>query len=508
MKKIITRICTIVLTISILTTFLCVPALAANGNVYFSDPSTTVGSTVYVSLSIGDSVASYSLGLEYDSSKLEYIGASSSELLTSSGGGGYINLWEYNATSAGTFNVTLTFNAIAAGSAAISVSYYEMVDNNGDPVAGHIGSSTVTISNPATASSDTTLSSLYISPGSLYPSFSPDTTYYSTTVSASTSKLTVSAEANDDNAEVYVYGTNLSVGTNYVTVTVVAEDGSEDYYTIEVTRPASTVSNENESGVPETDIPEAPTEAYVTLVTGQILPVSEVIDERSVPNGFELTETIIEGFPVDAISYGENKDLAVWLIDENELFTGFYFINEQGLGYPMVTLHQPDGGIIMTSIASTTSPAGYTVGKFTIDGMEHNVFVPDNGKEPDHCLFYGINSEGKTELYCYDPLENTYQRYGLSSVVEIKEIEVTPSPEKPETDTKPETDVPSSPADTEITLKTLLKNKTFFWVAVIGIVVVLALIALCIVLGIMYLRKSKACRAMAAKRNFTTVSEE
>ncbi|MBQ8830026.1 MAG: cadherin-like beta sandwich domain-containing protein [Oscillospiraceae bacterium] len=501
MKKILKNTITLLLTCCILVSMLCIPAFAANGNITFSDPSVIVGNNVNVTVKVGDAISMCDILLSYDPSQLEFISGSGMEI---SGSGGTVHINGYNGSGAGTFSCTLTFKALKVCSAKITVSYYDMVDDNGDNVASHIGSSTVTISNPPTASSDATLKALSISPGTLSPSFSSGTTSYTATVSSSTTKLNVSATKNDSKASVSVSGTSLKVGSNKVTVTVTAEDGTKKTYTITVTRPAATIAPDtgnNPGGTPDTDVPEVTEEAYISLVDGGILEVSETIDEDKVPAGFLLTETTVENLTVDAIFYGENTDPAVWLIGDDNNPSGFYFINEEGLGYPMVTLTQPTGGIIMIDNASQSAPDGYIPGKFAIGETEYDAFIKDDGKDPDHCLVYGINSEGETVLYCYDPAEGTFQKFGISSSVEIKEVikevevEVVKEVEVP-------VEVPAEPE--EITLATMLKNKMVFWIAIAIGVVILVLIVLCIMLGIMYSRKSKACQLMASKRSFNT----
>ena len=510
MKKSLKRLFTLLLICCIMVSALCATALAANGNIYFTDPTVTVGNQVSVSVSIGDEVAMYDVYLSYDTSLLEYVGSSGSTgAFSGTGGGGSIRINDYNATSAGTFSCTLTFKALATGSAKINVTSYDLVDNNGDPIAGHIGSSTVTITNPPTASSDATLADLSISPGTLSPAFSPSTTSYTATVSSSTTKLTVSATKNHSAASVSVSGTSLSVGKNNVYVTVTAEDGTQKTYTIVVTRPASTVAPEtdtNTGGTPDVDVPDTPTAAYVTLVNGQIFEVSKTIDEENIPNGFMHTETVIEDFTVEAITYGENADVAVWLLGDDSTPAGFYFINEQGLGYPMVTFTQSEGGIILIDLNRASAPNGYKTGKFMIGETEYDAFLPEEGEEPTHCLILGINAEGETGLYCYDPVENTYQRYGLSTKVEIKEVEVEVEvpvevPAEPEVSEEPDQE-----EDTSLLL--LFKDKRILYISIGIAAVVLILLILCIMLGIMYARKSKACRLMAAKRTAAFTSSE
>ena len=518
MKKLLKNSFTLLLTCCILVSMLCLPALAANGNIYISSASAEVGGNASISVAVGDAISMCDILLSYDSSKLEYISGSGSGMDVS-GGGGTIHINGYNGTGAGSFSCSLTFKAIAAGSAGVSVSYHDMVDDNGDNVVGSVGSATITITNPPTASSDADLVDMSISPGSLSPSFSSGTTSYSATVSSSTTQLSVYAQPSDDNATVTVSNRNLSVGSNTINVTVTAEDGTTKVYSISVTRPAGTTAPPTTGGntggntgsgntggntpatTPETDVPEAPTEAYISLIGGSILEVSETIDEDEIPEGFILTETTVEGFTVDAIIYGENADPAVWLLGDDNNPEGFYFINEDGFAYPMVTLTQPEIGFIVTDITSYEIPDGYILGKFTIDETEYDVFIKDDGKEPDHCLIYGINEKGETVLYCYDPAEGTFQKHGIASVVEVKEVvkevevEVIKEVEVP-------VEVPVEPEDDS--LLSIFKDKRVFWIGIGIAVVLLALIVLCIMLGIMYSRKSKACQHMIAKRNYHT----
>jgi uncharacterized repeat protein (TIGR02543 family) len=102
----------------------------------------------------------------------------------------------------------------------------------------------------AANSTDSTLSTLTISSGTLSPSFDSATTSYTATVANGTSSLTVTPTRNQANATITVNGTavnsgsasgpiSLSVGTNTITVVVTAQDGTTTSYTITVTRAAS-----------------------------------------------------------------------------------------------------------------------------------------------------------------------------------------------------------------------------------------------------------------------------
>jgi len=88
-------------------------------------------------------------------------------------------------------------------------------------------------------SADADLSALTVTPGTLEPAFSQDTTSYLVTVDGTVTSLWVSGTAESPWATVSVAPSQpmtLLVGANLVTVTVTAEDGTLKTYTVEVTR--------------------------------------------------------------------------------------------------------------------------------------------------------------------------------------------------------------------------------------------------------------------------------
>ena len=95
---------------------------------------------------------------------------------------------------------------------------------------------TVTAAFPS-ISSDATLKSLWLSNGTLSPSFDAATTSYTASVGNGVGSVTITAEANDTKATVSGGGAKtLNVGDNPFTITVTAEDGSTKTYTITITR--------------------------------------------------------------------------------------------------------------------------------------------------------------------------------------------------------------------------------------------------------------------------------
>jgi trimeric autotransporter adhesin len=110
------------------------------------------------------------------------------------------------------------------------------------------------------ASSNSNLSALSISGGTLSPAFASGTTSYTASVVNSYRSITVTPTVADGNAIVKVNGLavasgsatgkiNLSVGNNIITVVVTAQDGTTiSTYTITVTRAASSGGSGGSSG--------------------------------------------------------------------------------------------------------------------------------------------------------------------------------------------------------------------------------------------------------------------
>ncbi|RHV64007.1 hypothetical protein DXB18_12745 [Clostridium sp. OM02-18AC] len=215
-------------------------SFAGNARIAFSDPTAEVGSEFTVNVKFtcttGEKIGKTVVMLSYDSSAMEFVGG---EPDVSGGNGAIRVLGSVSGTSESAS--TLHFKALKAGSSKIQVTDYEGYDADEQLLdITQLGSSSVTInagSTAASASTDASLSSLQISPGTLSPAFSADVDSYSASVSLDTEKLTVSAVPASDKATVALSGTELQDGENTVTCTVTAEDGSTTRtYTILVNR--------------------------------------------------------------------------------------------------------------------------------------------------------------------------------------------------------------------------------------------------------------------------------
>lgn len=200
-------------------------------SISISSASGTVGSTITVTviISASDVIDAASVPVSYDNSIIKPVGA---------GNSGVVSFALLDASAYGSNeSISMQFEVIAAGTTTLSVAGDAKISVNGERATVSSSSSgKVTGRAPASYSSDNTLKSLQISPGTLSPAFSPDRTTYNATVDADVTELVVSAAANDSAAKISISGRRMDPGSNTTTITVTAEDGSVKKYIIYTTR--------------------------------------------------------------------------------------------------------------------------------------------------------------------------------------------------------------------------------------------------------------------------------
>ena len=200
-------------------------------SISISSASGTVGSTITVTVTISasDVIDVASVPVSYDNSIIKPVGA---------GNTGVVSFALLDASAYGSNeSISMQFEVIAAGTTTLSVAGDAKISVNGERATVSSSSSgKVTGRAPASYSSDNTLKSLQISPGTLSPAFSSDRTTYNATVDADVTELVVSAAANDSAAKISISGRRMDPGSNTTTITVTAEDGSVKKYIIYTTR--------------------------------------------------------------------------------------------------------------------------------------------------------------------------------------------------------------------------------------------------------------------------------
>jgi len=164
-------------------------------------------------------------------------------------------------------------------------------------------------------SSDATLDSLGSDVGTFNPEFHPDSLVYTLTVPLGTTSLTLTAVANDPNAEVTGDGL-VSVIPDTVTITVTAEDGFEREYIVQIVEDGtdatlSSLTVDVGTLVPafnpatyvyDLRVPETTTSITVTAVTNDPAATLEGDGEfTGIPGNDTITVTAQEGNSLDYV---------------------------------------------------------------------------------------------------------------------------------------------------------------------------------------------------------------
>jgi hypothetical protein len=400
---------------------------AAAGTISFSDPSVTLGNEVSVKVKVSTTddtmLGGVDLTLAYDDSSLEFVSGTSA-----SGSSGTIRIaGVIDNASTTSLSYTLTFNTLKAGTSSITVSSYEIISLDYEPISiSKVGSSAVTIKEKETvkASSDCKLSALNISPGTLSPSFSPTTVEYSATVAYATTKIAVSATPNDSKASVTeVTGTDLSVGSNTVRVVVTAESGASVAYVINVTREAQVKqeepSDEDSSTQKEedkdTEEPKAQEESIEISIGDAVYHAVSDIPEEIIPEAFEESAYTYQDTEVKVLK-SDAGDMILFYLEGEEGVDLYLYDEETDSFTKYILISFRVSLIVLEPDESVTIPEGFTQASLTFN--ESTITAYQSNQNPDFYLVYGRNAAGEKALYLYDTVEGSLQRYVIHSVEE------------------------------------------------------------------------------------------
>ena len=403
-------------------------ALAATAKITFNDPKPQVGTefTVTVKAATADgNLGGADIVLSYDPAVIEFVSGNNAN-----GGAGTVRLvGTMDSASTKSFDFSLKFKAVQAGSTKISVSSSEFYDSDMQAMTvSHSGSSSVQIQAPATYSSEASLTSLKVSPGGISPAFSPDVTSYTASVGADVSKIAVSAERKDPKAKLVVSGdSNLQPGENKVVCKVTAEDGKTvKSYTITVTRAVSGETEApSESGTEETQ--PAVMGELKAEIEGEEYLVAASFDQSLLPAGF-TTSTVT--YQEQDIMGGENNGLTILYLQDSAGGEGFWFYDaESGEFTRYANIHVSEKNItVLPAEEAPEVPEGFAETTIQLNG-DYKVegWVWESDTEQRYCVVYGMNENGEKGLYRYDIGEKTIQRYfedpALKSSYSDEEVE-------------------------------------------------------------------------------------
>ena len=185
--------------------------------------------------------------------------------------------------------------------------------------------------------SDATLASLEISPGTLTPEFSPDVYEYSVEVDADCDRILVNGETTDSGAKMVIAGNSgLRQGTNTVIINVTAADGvTTARYTLNVVRGAGSSSTEStaaEGTGQNGESQDAGTASAGTVVTASKTITLSEPDASAVPEGFTESSITVSGQTVKAWRFPSAYDIEgfylIYGTDEAGQ-TAFYIYDER-----------------------------------------------------------------------------------------------------------------------------------------------------------------------------------
>jgi hypothetical protein len=417
MKRLVSLILTVALTVLLFGTAL--PVFAATGNVAVSVNSSkvTVGGTVTMTVkySADANIGSLEAVLTYDAAVLEYVSATG---VAANGGAGTVKVSWYETTPnpTKTRSFTVNFKAKAAGSTAISLATAELSDWDFNPLGAPAGKTTVNVNNPQ-KSSNANLTALRISSGVLTPNFSANVTEYKVTIPYDVSVFTVSTTTADKGATVAVQGSkNMQVGENTRVVKVTAPDGTVKSYTIRITR-----LKEGE---------EDPNDPSLKVAIGEeVRYVSADLSNVTLPAGFELVDLTIDEKPYPSAQNKSRSVVLLYLLDAKKENGAFYVYDVAAKTFSdFISATAPAGVYTLLSPSAAQIPAGFTQSFININEKTVAAFAFSNDQVKEYYLVYAASPEGNIGFYCYDTKEGTFQRYSESLFGAAQQV-MDPAPE-------------------------------------------------------------------------------
>lgn len=334
------------------------------------------------------------------------------------------NVWIDNNTQ------SITLKANKVGSANITIVPTDVSNYSGGAVTGNkvititvkakttnnnTGGGTTTNTPQVTKpkSSNSFLSSLTIDGYELDSKFDKETLEYSVTVKEGTEKIKINAQLADSTAKVSGVGeVSVSEGVNNFSLVVTAENGSKRTYKLTVTVKEYKAIKVEVDG-----------EDFTVVRKRKDLPtISEYFEEKEITIG----EDKVDGYYNDTLKYEvvglkDSYGKINYYIYDNGKYSLY---NEQVFNGKVLRIidKKLDGGYKKTSFSYNDSKiTSYQEVKLDI---LKNTYALDNNDISGNSfyLFYAINLEtGKEELYQYDSVEKTVQRYNTLILNQYKE---------------------------------------------------------------------------------------
>ena len=360
---------------------------AAGVSVKSSSSSITKGSTVTITATVSSSSPIVSI-----EGNLSCSGAGVS--------GGTSLTFDDSSNSVYSKSFTHTVKATSSGTITCTVSGARITDMSDNVWQGLEGSSvSVTVKEPTVIqkptkeySSNNNLKALEMEGYDLSPTFSKDTKEYNVEVPNDTEKVIITATKEDSGASVSGAGeVKVTEGLNKIEIKVTAENGNEKVYVINVT-------------VKELDPIEVTIDKkkYTVIRKEGILEPPENYEKSSVKIGND-----------DVLCYKNNvtKRILIGLKDQQGN-ARYYLYDEKNNKYSLYHGYKI-GGIYLNILEMSKDmiPSDYVKKSFEYNGNKIDGYVLKNGNSNFYLIYAENEITGKKDLYVYDKLENTAQRF-------------------------------------------------------------------------------------------------
>ncbi len=383
---------------------------AASASLSINNKTATVGTTTTVTVSVKgtEAVSASTVNLTYDASGLQYVSTSLSSSEISVGNGSMQCILDGVDKNLTTLSFTLTFKVLKEGSFKISGNATAVSDVTMQPmqVSGASGTVTGKAKTTTTTPSDTTtpitqdtnskLSNLQVSPGTLAPAFNADTTSYTVTVPETTTEVTIAATSQSSKATVNVSGgKDLKLGDNEAKVVVMSESGATMVYTLNII-----------CGEPEK-----------ITIGGVDNTINESFTDEQIPVGFVRDKITYNEREYEALKM-ETSDLILVNL-QNASGNDFYIYNSgKNEFYNFVQIQFSEGKyVIPLAMEEMADFADY---KTTVITLQEKAFDAWEINE-DYSLIRAMNEAGEVIVYQYDKVDGTLQRYAGEVAVDTEE---------------------------------------------------------------------------------------
>ena len=362
-----------------------IEAASSNISVTANKSTVIVGETVTVTVKVSSS--SYLGSWTFDvipSSNLSYVSSTF-------GGMSVRDVVDSSTQTSKTY--TYTFKAKSSGTASVSIKNATVYGYDEAKMATTLGSKKFTLMTyaelQATYSKNNYLANLSVEGHSLSPIFNKETLEYNLELENGTESIKISATKDDSRSTIKGIGTiSLQEGMNTINIVVTAQNGNVRTYTIN--------ANVKELSPIEVKVNGA---TYSVIRKKELMPLASTYYEDAVAK--------INKEEVPAYYNEATKFTLVGLRDSSG--NSKLFIYENGTFKPYNEISFNSLSIYFLDIDPNLIPEGYTVSKLNIGDYSLVSYIKEGYEYP---LVYGMNVEtGKTNLYKYDNLEKTLQRY-------------------------------------------------------------------------------------------------